>query len=216
MGLFKGSLTVRRYRVLGEVPEDFRERYRENLEVNAFHEPMSAAHEGEVVGFTLIQNLLDTDFSDMNRWLFNHYLVAAMRIDKKVLPSKLFNAHLEQRVQMWCAEQRRERCPSKIKAEIKEALTQEMLLKTLPRVQHYEFAWNIVDGWVAFLNLSEGVNDKFRTLFRNTFGLVLAPLSPLDLLEGLPEVGARLEAQGISDYRPPAGLSITEGEEEGA
>lgn len=210
MGLFKGSLTVRRYRVIGDVPEDFRERYRDSLQANAFHEPLSAVHEGEVVGFTLIQNLLETDFSVIDRWLFNHYLIAAMRVDKKVIPAKYFKAHLEQRIQQWCTEQRRERCPAKIKAEIKEALTQEMMLKTLPRVQHYEFAWNLVDGWVIFLNLSEGANDKFRTLFRNTFGLVLAPLSPLDLLGDLEEVGARLEAQGISDYRPESGLVLGE------
>ena len=202
MGLFKGALTIRRYRVMGEVPEDFRERYRDSIQTNAFHEPLSATHEGETMGWVRIQNLLDTDFTDMNRWLYNHYLVAAMRVDKKVLPAKLFNATLEKRVQQWCAEQGRERCPSKVKAELKEALTQEMLLKTLPRVQHYEFCWNIVDGWVMFLNTSEGVNDKFRTLFRNTFGLVLQPLSPLDLLHGMPEEAAVLESQGVGNYRP--------------
>lgn len=213
MGLFKGSLTARRYRVLGDVPSNFRESFADSLQTNAFHEPMSATHEGEIVGWTRVQNLLLTDFADLNNWLFNHYLVAAMRIDKKSVPAKLFRAHLEQRVQQWCAEQKRERCPSKIKAEIKEALTQEMLLKTLPRVQHYEFCWNIVDGWVIFLNTSEGANDKFRTLFRNTFGLVLAPLSPLDLLTDMPEASAALESLGISDYRPSAsGITFSDAE----
>jgi DNA recombination-dependent growth factor C len=211
MGLFKGSLTVRRYRVMGEVPAGFRDSFTDSLQTNAFHEPLSATYEGEIVGWTMVQNLLLTDFTDINKWLFNHYLVAAMRIDKKVVPSKLFQAHLQQRIQQWCDEQKRERCPAKIKGEIKEALTQEMLLKTLPRVQHYEFCWNIVDNWVIFLNLSETANDKFRTLFRNTFGLVLAPLSPLDLVEDMPEVSAGLESLGISDYRPRDGeISLSE------
>lgn len=205
MGLFKGALTMRRYRVVGDIPDNFRERFQDSLQSNAFHEPMSATYEGEIVGWTCVQNLLRTDFSNLNDWLFNHYLVAALRVDKKVLPSKLFQAHYQQRIQQWCDEQRRERCPSKIKAEIKEALTHEMLLKTLPRVQHVEFCWNIVDGWVIFLNTSEGVNDKFRVQFKNTFGLFLAPLSPLDVLTGMPEVAARLESVGISDYRPTEG-----------
>jgi len=212
MGLFKGSLTTRRYRVIGDVPDDFRDSFRDSLENNAFHEPLSATHEGEIVGWTLIQNLLQTDFSDINKWLFNHYLVAALRVDKKVLPSKLFGAHLELRVVEWCAQHNRDRCPSKVKAELKEALTQEMLLKTLPRVQHYEFCWNIVDGWVIFLNTSDGVNDKFRTLFRNTFGLVIAPLSPLDLIEDTPEIAAALESKGVSDYRPEEGLGLPDGD----
>jgi DNA recombination-dependent growth factor C len=202
MGLFKGSLTARRYRVLGDVPKSFRESFTDSLQTNAFHEPMFVTYDGEIVGWTLVQNLLLTDFTDLNNWLFNHYLVAALRIDKKTVPSKLFQAHYQQRIQQWCDEQKRERCPSKIKAEIKEALTHEMMLKTLPRVQHYEFCWNVVDNWVIFLNTADSANDKFRTLFRNTFGLVLVPISPLDLLTDLPELSLSLESVGISDYRP--------------
>jgi hypothetical protein len=77
-----------------------------------------------------------------------------------------------------------------------------MILKTLPRVQVFEFCWNIVDGWVMFLSTSESANDRFRTLFRNTFNIVLVPFSPLDFLTERPEIAAALESQGISDYRP--------------
>ena len=202
MGLFKGALTVRRLQVIGDVPDDFRERYAEALREHAFHEPTSALHAEESAGWTLVHNLLDTDFSNMNRWLYNHYLVAALRVDKKVLPGKLFSAYLDKRVSEWCQANQRERCPARVKTELKETLTQEMLVKTLPRVQIFEFCWNIVDGWVIFLNTSESAIDRFRTLFRNTFGLTLAPLSPLDFLTDLPAIAQRLQAQGISDYRP--------------
>lgn len=202
MGLFKGALTVRRLQVIGDVPDDFRERYAEALREHAFHEPTSALHAEESAGWTLVHNLLDTDFSNMNRWLYNHYLVAALRVDKKVLPGKLFSAYLDKRVSEWCQANQRERCPARVKTELKETLTQEMLVKTLPRVQIFEFCWNIVDGWVIFLNTSESAIDRFRTLFRNTFGLTLAPFSPLDFLTDLPDIAQRLQAQGISDYRP--------------
>ena len=69
MSLFKGGLTARRYRVIGEVPADFRTSYQAQLEEFAFHEPTSALHDGESAGWTQIHNLLDTDFSDLNRWL---------------------------------------------------------------------------------------------------------------------------------------------------
>lgn len=206
MGLFKGAMTVRRYRVIGDVPEDFRDRYRDALQSNAFRPPLNAMHEGEIVGWTRTQNLLDTDFADLNRWLFNHYLVASLRIDKKVLPAALFKAHLQKRIEEWCQGNQRERCPAKVKEELKEKLTEEMMLKTLPRVQIYEFCWNVVDGWVIFHNTSEGPNDKFRKLFRGTFGLTLAPFSPLDFLGDLPEVAAGLESAGVSDYRPESAM----------
>jgi len=195
-------MTTRRYRVHGEIPDDFREVYQDGLEQNAFHEPTSSVYEGESIGWTHQQNLLNTDFSDLNCWLYNHYLVAAMRVDKKVLPGKLFSAHLNKRVHDWCRTQGQDRAPSRVVSDIKEALKQEMLMQTLPRVQLYEFCWHIVDGWVIFLNTSSGANDRFRTLFRKTFGCVLMPFSPLEFLSDQPDTQSLLATQGNSDYRP--------------
>lgn len=202
MGIMKGAMTVRRYRVAGEVPEDFRTTYVEAFHEHAFMPPASAAHKEEVVGWCRIQNLLETDFEVLNHWLMGQYIVAAMRVDKKVLPAKLFRAYLDQRCQEWCTEQGRDRIPSGTKSEIKDLLEQEMLAKTLPRVAVTEFCWNVVDGWVLLHNTSDKTNDRFRTLFRNTFGLVLEPFSPLEFLMAQPELSAELEAAASSDYRP--------------
>jgi len=202
MGVFNGTMTVRRYLVEGEVPEDFRDRFTESLEQFAFREPRQWEVGEAVHGWCLIHNLLDTDFTRMDKWLYNHYVTAALRIDKKALPAKYFKAHLEKRIQQWCAENHREKAPAAVKREQKELLEQEFLVRTLPRVATYEFVWNLLDGWVAFHNTGEGPNDLFRTLFRNTFGLVLTPISPLDLLGDLPQVVEGLETAGISDYRP--------------
>ncbi|MFM2244863.1 MAG: hypothetical protein RL071_937 [Pseudomonadota bacterium] len=202
MGVFAGAMTVRRYRVEGEVPEDFRDLFMASLQEHAFREPKNPAPGEEHVGWCLIQNLLDLDFSERDKWLFNHYLTVALRVDKRALPAKLFKAHLEKRVAAWLAENGRQRAPAAVKAEIKQALEIEMLAKTLPRVATYEFCWNIVDGWVAFHATGEGPNDLFRKLFRQTFGCVLTPCSPLDLLIEEPAVLEGMEMAGISDYRP--------------
>jgi len=201
MGVFKGTLTVRRYRVAGEIPDDFRTLYQEALTENAFQEPFSATHEGEVIGWVQVHNLLETDFSNMNQWLYNNFLVAALRVDRKVLPSKLFKAWLDKRCKEWCAEQQRDHCPARVRSELRETLTLELLPKTLPRVQLFEFCWNILDGWVMFLSTSESGNDKFRKAFRTTFGLNLLPWSPLDFLENSPDMAAALQSQGLSNFR---------------
>jgi len=205
MGLFKGALTLRRYHVDGELPDDFRERFPEALDDHAFKEPASMLHAEEVVGWCHVHNLLDTSFAqpaDRQRWLYNHYLVAGLRVDKKVLPSKLFRAHLDKRVAAWCEQNQRNRAPASVRQEMRDALEQEMLAKTLPRVQVHEFCWNLADGWVFFHSTSDNANDRFRKLFRNTFGLGTTPFSPLDFLTDLPDVAESLEVQGISDYRP--------------
>ena len=211
MGIFKGALTLRRYHAEGEVPDDFRSLYVESLNNNAFREPRHPEPGQETVGWCSIHNLLDTEFDDTSRWLYNHYLTAGLRIDKKVLPSKLFKAHLEKRLAEWCSQNGREKAPSAIRREQKELLEVEMLARTLPRVAVHEFGWNIVEGWVVFHNTSDGPNDHFRKLFRTTFGVSLTPMSPLDLVSDDEDLVEGLELAGISDYRPP--LHSAAGEE---
>jgi DNA recombination-dependent growth factor C len=202
MGILKGALTVRRYHVEGDVPDDFRDVYRDAFQDHAFRERPQAMIGEEAIGWCQVHNLLDTDFSDLNRWLYNHYVLAALRVDKKMLPAKLFKAHLEKRIQAWCEANSRTKAPKSVKEEIKEALEIEMLNKTLPRVATTEFCWNIVDRWVVVHSTSDKVNDDFRKLFRGTFGLVTTPVSPLDLVADNPQMAGILEVAGISDYRP--------------
>lgn len=205
MGLMKGALTVRRYRVEGTPPDDFRIKYMEALNTNAFREPGSRFSTEESYGWCRIQNLLETNFDILNHWLMNYYLVAALRVDKKVLPSKLFRAKLEQRLAQWCEEHGRQRAPATIRDEERDLLEQEMLSQTLPRVQVTEFCWNIADGWVIFHSTADSANDRFRKMFYQTFGLQLIPFSPLDFLSDTPDLAVALESKSMSDYRPAVG-----------
>jgi DNA recombination-dependent growth factor C len=204
MGILKGGLSVRRYRAGAEPPEGFRDLYTAALEENAFREPLTATNKEQRVGWVQVHNLLDTSFLDTNRWLYNQYAVFALRIDKKVIPAKYFQAHLQKRVQTWCEGQKRERCPAAVKQELKEALELEMLQKTLPRVAIYEVAWNIAEGWVVFHNQSEVPNDTFRKLFHRTFGMALMPHDALDFVADRPEQVEALLASGASDLRTEA------------
>lgn len=207
MGILTGAVSVRRYRAVGSLPEGFRTSFGDALADHSFREPREWLPGVEAVGWCQIHNLLDTDFGDINRWLYNQYLVAAMRVDKKALPGKYFKAHLEKRVSAWCQEQGRPKCPAAVKADIKDQLQREMLEKTLPRVATYEFCWDLDSGHVLFHNSSDKVNDAFRKLFRHTFGVALLPWSPLDFLADDPQTAAALEIQGLSDLRPDEVLS---------
>ncbi|MCK6505803.1 recombination-associated protein RdgC [Myxococcota bacterium] len=207
MGILTGAVSVRRYRAVGSLPEDFRTAFGDALADHAFREPREWLPGVEAVGWCQVHNLLDTDFGDLNRWLYNQYLVAAMRVDKKSLPGKYFKAHLDKRVAAWCQEQGRPKCPGPVKADIKDQLQREMLEKTLPRVATYEFCWDLDSGHVLFHNSSDKVNDAFRKLFRHTFGVALLPWSPLDFLADDPQTAAALEIQGLSDLRPDEVLS---------
>ncbi|MBX2803859.1 MAG: recombination-associated protein RdgC [Myxococcales bacterium] len=192
MGIVSGNLTVARFRVAGELAEGWREVYRDRLNEFAFHDPPQGQGKEEVEGWVQVHNLLDADFGDFNRWLYNDVLLVALRVDKKRLPARLFRATLEKRRQEWCAERDVERCPNAVTREIKEELEREWLKRTLPSVAVTEAAWSINGGWAVLHSLSEGMAERFRKRFFRTFGLKLLPWSPLDWLEDRTQVDALL------------------------
>ena len=115
MGVLSGAMTARRYRVVGQLPPMWRDRWREQLDAMAFREAAgnvagasaSGGSQGkeELEGWVLSQNLLDTDFSDFNRWLFDgRYAVFSLRVDKKSLPANLLKATVEVECRKWCEE----------------------------------------------------------------------------------------------------------------
>ena len=183
MGIVSGSLTVARFRVVGDLPEGWRDTYRTRLNNDAFQEPPQGQGKEEVEGWVQVHNLLDTSFDDFNRWLYNDIALFALRVDKKRLPAKLFRATVDQRKRAWCAEREVERCPRAIVDEIKENLEKEWLARTLPSVAVTECAWSINGGWMVVHSLSEGTGERFRKRFHRTFGLKLVPWSPLDWLD---------------------------------
>lgn len=183
MGVVSGAMTVARFRVVGDLPEGWREEYRDRLNKFAFRDPPQGAGKEEVEGWVQVHNLLDAEFDDYNRWLYNDVILIALRVDKKRLPAKLFKATFEKRCAKWCAEKEVERCPASVRQEIKETLEEEWLARTLPTVSVTEAAWHINRGWLLVHSLSETVAERYRKRFFQTFGLKLVPWSPLDFLE---------------------------------
>jgi recombination associated protein RdgC len=183
MGVVSGPMTVARFRVVGELPSGWRETFRDNLETYSFREPPQGMGKEEVEGWVQVHNLLDTDFSDFNRWLYDQVILLALRVDKKRLPAKLFRATLEKRCEVWCAERDVERVPAAVRQELKEQLEHEWLARTLPTVGVTEAAWHISAGWLVIHSLSESAAERYRKRFFRTFGLKLVPWSPLDWLD---------------------------------
>ncbi len=183
MGIVSGNLTVARYRVAGSLPESWRETIRDRLNDFSFREPPQGQGKEEVEGWVQAHNLLDTDFDDFNRWLYNDVALFALRVDKKRLPQKLFRATLDKRREAWCAERDVKRCPNSVVSEMREDLEQEWLRRTLPAVSITEAAWSLTGEWLMLHSLSESTGERFRKRFFRTFGLKLVPWSPLDWLE---------------------------------
>jgi hypothetical protein len=62
MGLLKGPLTFSRFMVVGELPSNFTDMIHQKIRRYAFQD-MAANTQEKIMGWTGIENVLDTDFS---------------------------------------------------------------------------------------------------------------------------------------------------------
>jgi len=168
MGLLTGGLSFRRYRVYSSLPDDFRDQFLTAIDENHFRENLSARTKDPVFGWVSVSNPDDTSF-DLNKVLFDRYLVLGMRVDKKSVNSKLFNILLQRRFSEVMAEQASDRLSKNHKEEIKEALEEELLSKTLPSVATYDLAWDIHSGEALVFATSESVLDLIQGIFHDSF-----------------------------------------------
>jgi len=183
MGLLSGSITGRRFRVVGSPPTGWPAIFADRLETKAFKDPPVAQRAEEVEGWVRVQNLLHTDFDDTNLWLFGAYALFSLRIDKKTLPARLLAATVAVEAEKWAAERGVERVPSAIKKEIKERIEEQWLDRALPTVRTVEIGWHVTEGWAIVTTHADKVIDRVRKRFRQTFGFDLVPASPLDALQ---------------------------------
>ena len=169
MGLLTGGLSFRRFKIYTPLPEGFRDLFLENITRYAFQENLQHRSKEPLFGWTSIVNPDDIHF-DLNKVLYDRYLVLGLRVDKKAINGKLFQILLERRAQAVMAERGLERLGKKHKEEIKEALEEELLGQTLPSVNTYDLAWDIHTGEVLVFATSDTVIEVFQGLFQDTFG----------------------------------------------
>jgi recombination associated protein RdgC len=183
MAILQGALTVRRFRIVGSLPDDWRDRFRDKLEEHAFREDPTGGGKEEREGWVQIHNLLDTSFEDRDRWLYNDLILLALRVDKKALPAKLLKATLEKEQQRWCEENGRKRCPKEVREEIRDRIETAWLARALPKVSLTELCIHLKERYVIVHSLSDAAADRVRKRFFATFGLRMIPTSPLDAIE---------------------------------
>jgi hypothetical protein len=182
MGILGGQLTAQRFRVDGKIPEGFRDTYREQLNEHAFRDPPSQGKE-EVEGWVHLDEMMNTDFHNFNRWLIGSYVVIALRIDVIRLPAKRFKAELRRQCQEWATENGTKRCPPSIKKALREELENAWTRRTMPTSRVVGLAWNLDTGMVYIESPSDGICDRIRKRFYRTFGLRMYHFSPLDWLD---------------------------------
>lgn len=178
MGFLKGTATFRRYRVVGDEPPDFRTFLDRQIKLHAFS-GLAAGSDEKSMGWTSIDNVLDTDFEYAN-YQYDEYALFSLRIDRKILPPSLLRVKTMEAEQQYLKEKGLKKIFREQRLELKEAIRGDLLKTAQPVPSFYEVCWALSGGWLLFGSLSEKVAEDFEDLFKRTFSMQTFPFLPWD------------------------------------
>lgn len=171
MGLFDKSASVTRFRVAGELPGvDPLGFIREKMKAFAFRDIDATTDMGSV-GFVSIMDFLDAEFKhDM---IFGDYVVATMRKDERKIPGAVVKKLCAKKVKERLEETGLPRLSRSQRMEIKEAVTAELVAKTVPSPELFDWFWDLGRNEVVLFTTSTGPIELFRDVFEKAFGITL-------------------------------------------
>ena len=185
MSLLQGSLSLRRFLVLGPVPTE--DDLQEGLRQDAFR-PFEDGLEEERLGWCDWRNLLilppDKDWVTQER-----FAIFGPRLDTRKVPTALLKAQVELKLQSLQKDKDLAFVGREARISLADEVKAELLLKVLPTPKISEVAWDLKGGMLWTTASSTKTQSALIGLFIKSFGCELQPLAPL-LLAGrlLPRV----------------------------
>ena len=177
MGAFQGGLTYRQYYVIDPLPQSWKDTFQQGLSQLAFKPIDLNSEEERAVGWASALFPLDIELSS-EMYLFNEYMVLAMRVDTLTVPGPLVKIQTEAEIRRVRLEDNRE-LNRYAKAEVKERVKKALRHKTLASIKTFDMVWNHISekqpSMVRFFSANEKLNLEFQELFEDTFGLRLVP-----------------------------------------
>ena len=207
MGLFQGSATISRYKVVGDLPPDFADFCDERIRRFAFLSIEETTDE-LAAGWVSAADFLDTDFSHA-AYALDPYVVLGLRVDRRKLSGalvrKYFRLEMQKALAMMEGDARLSRSR---REELKEKARMDLLKRIPPASQAFDVCWNTVAGDLWLGSATGSVREIFEDLFRRSFELELKPVIPWSLAQGL--LAKTRAAEQLEDAGP---LSLYAGEE---
>jgi len=185
MSLLQGTLSLRRFLVLGPVPSE--DDLQEGLRQDCFH-PFEDGLEEERSGWCDWRNLLIAP-PDKDWVMQERFAVFALRQDTRRVPTALLKAQVDLRLQSLQKEKDLAFVGKEARISLQDEVKAELLRKVLPTPKVSEVAWDLKGGMLWTTASSTKTQSELIGLFIKSFGCELQPLAPL-LLAGrlLPRV----------------------------
>lgn len=196
MGILASSVSITRYHVEGRLKNPVEEAVASGLKKNSIAEIDDEAAES-AVGWTSFARPFQPDF-DRVPFSFNSQFVFSLRIDRKPIPSRLFQKHLALESEKRLAQTGRRFLSKDEKQALKEKVL-NILRRRVPATPHvYDLVWSYEAGWLWFFSNLKSANEELESLFRRSFDLSLVrifPYTAAELLSGLSDTERDLLAR---------------------
>lgn len=176
MGLLSATNSITRYRVEGQLKKPVLETVAAGLKQNVISEIDDHASE-RAVGWTSFEKPYQPDFSG-STYVYGTYLVFALRIDKKAIPSKLVKKHFMIESSRRLADSGRQYLSRNEKQTIKDHVLDRLNIKVPATPSVYDIIWNYEDSVLWFFSNLKTANEELETLFIRSFELRLIRVIP--------------------------------------
>jgi DNA recombination-dependent growth factor C len=195
MSLLQGTLSLRRFLVLGPIPTEAD--LLEGLRQDAFR-PFEDGTEEERLGWCDWRNLLITP--PEGDWVVQErFAIFGLRVDTRKVPGALLKAMVELRLQNLQKEKDLAFVGKEARTSLQDEVKIELLMKVLPTPRTAEVAWDLKGGMLWTTASSNAMQSALTGLFIKSFGCELQPLAPL-LLAG--RLVPHLSAESLMALEP--------------
>ena len=184
MSLLSNALSITRYRVNGRLDDPITDAVYLGLKTNMLPDvdDIDAVHSA---GWTSFQDPFTPSFEGVS-FVYGHYFVFSLRIDKKIIPSQLVQKHMAIEIAKKCRASGREFLSKNEKKMIKENVISLLGLRIPATPNIYTVLWNYEASLVWFFTHLKGPNEVLETLFKTSFGLTLTRIFPFTFAESQP------------------------------
>jgi DNA recombination-dependent growth factor C len=186
MGLLSSTISMTRYRVEGKLEKPVLESVSRGLKENAYPEIEDDISD-KTVGWTSFDKPFRPTF-DGSSFVVGNYLVFSLRIDKKVISSRILKKYVAIEIDKRLRETGRDYLSRSERKAIKDAVA-SMLRARIPATPNiYDLIWSYEDSYLWFFSTVKSANEELEALFSGSFDLGLIRLFPYttaDMTSGL-------------------------------
>jgi hypothetical protein len=176
MSVLAASNSITRYRVKGRLKSPVMETVAAGLKKNVISEIDDHVSD-KAIGWTSFEKPYQPDFSG-STYVYGTYLVFALRIDKKTIPSKMFKKHYMIASAQRLADGGRQYLSRNEKQTIKDRVINQLNLKVPATPNVYDIIWNYEDSVLWLFSNLKAANEELETLFLKSFDLSLMRVIP--------------------------------------